>query len=264
MDAKQVKLIAVDMDGTLLNSKKELPTDFYSIFHQLKKKNILFAIASGRQYYNLVNEVLPVKEQIIFIAENGSYVAYNDSEILVQPLRLSRAHELIKIARTIKDVNIILCGKKQAYIESDDPGFMEHVNMYYNKRVKVADLLQVTDDEMLKIALCDFGGSEQNSYTFFKHLEKDIQVKVSGTLWLDLADKLANKGRALKAVQKMYNIGYDETMVFGDYMNDLEMMSEGYFSYAMANAHEEVKSAARFIADSNDNNGVLKILEELI
>jgi len=264
MDIQRVKLIAVDMDGTLLNSRKELPPDFYTVFDKLRKRNILFAIASGRQYYNLVSEVAPVKEDIIFIAENGSYVAHDHKEILVQPLNLQKAHELISIARTIKDVDIILCGKKQAYIESDAPGFLEHVNMYYNRRVRVEDLLKVEDDEVLKIALCDFGGSEQNSYTHFKHMENEIQVTVSGTLWLDIADKSANKGIALKAIQQMYNIGYDETMVFGDYMNDLEMMKKGYFSYAMANAHPEVKAAANFITGSNDDNGVMKVVAEMV
>lgn len=264
MDIQQVKMVAVDMDGTLLNSKKELPKDFYPLFSKLRQRKVLFAIASGRQYYNLANEVAPVKDDVIFIAENGSYVVYKGKEILVQPLEKSLAHSLIKIARQIKDVEIILCGKKQAYIESDDPGFMEHVNMYYDERSRVADLLTVNDDEILKIALCDFGGSEQNSYTHFKHLENDIQVKVSGTLWLDLSDKRANKGQALKAIQQRYNIGYDETMVFGDYMNDLEMMKEGYFSYAMSNAHPEVKAVANFLAASNDEEGVLKVLAELV
>ncbi len=263
MDHSKVKLVAVDMDGTLLNSKKELPGDFYPVFNKLRKQDILFAIASGRQYYNLVAEVAPVKENIIFIAENGSYVVHNNKEILLQPLERSLAYSLIETARGIKDVEIILCGKKQAYIENSDPRFLQHVDMYYNKRITVNDLLQVENDEVLKIALCDFGGSEQNSYSHFKHLENEIQVKVSGTLWLDLSDKLANKGRAVKAIQQLYNIGYNETMVFGDYMNDLEMLQEGYFSYAMANAHPEVKAAARFLAESNDDNGVMKVISGL-
>ncbi|MBX3239733.1 MAG: HAD family hydrolase [Chitinophagaceae bacterium] len=260
MEMQQVKFIAVDMDGTLLNSKKELPPDFYPTFHALTKKNIIFAIASGRQYYNIRNQFSSVSDDMVFIAENGSYVVHKDKEILVQPLQKERVHTLVDIARNIRDTEIILCGKKQAYIESNSPEFLHHVNMYYDKKLVVKDLQQVEGDEILKIALCDFGGSEKNSYPYFRHLENDIQVKVSGALWLDLSDKLANKGRAVRAVQQLYNVRYDETMVFGDYMNDLEMMQEGYFSYAMANAHPEVKAAARFIADSNDDNGVMKVL----
>lgn len=264
MNLSGVKLIATDMDGTLLNSKKQLSESFYNIFDKLKAKGILFAAASGRQLYNLQNEFLPVKNDMIFIGENGSFVTYKDEELLVQPLDKAIVPELIRIARTIPDAYTILCGKKQAYIEDTNEDFMKNVEMYYDRRTSVDDLLKVTDDEILKIAICDFGGSEQNSYIFYKQFEGELQVKVSGNIWLDISDKMANKGRAIKALQKRFNIGFDETMVFGDYMNDLEMMKEAYFSYAVENAHPEIKEAARFITTSNDEDGVVKVLEELL
>jgi Cof subfamily protein (haloacid dehalogenase superfamily) len=264
MDISKVKLIATDMDGTLLDSQKRLPGDFYPLFQQLRLRGILFAAASGRQFFNLQNEFLPVKDDLIFIAENGSYVFYKGRDVLVQALDKNTTHQLISIARTIPQAYIILCGKKQAYIENTDPVFMEHVNMYYDRQAVVDDLTKVEDDQFLKIAICDFAGSEKNSYTYFKHLENEIEVKVSGNLWLDLSHKLANKGRAIKALQQSLNISFEETMVFGDYLNDLEMMSEGYFSYAMENAHPDIKTASRFITASNDEAGVMKVLETML
>ena len=264
MNLSGVKLIATDMDGTLLNSKKQLSESFYNIFDKLKAKGILFAAASGRQLYNLQNEFLPVKNDMIFIGENGSFVTYKDEELLVQPLDKAIVPELIRIARTIPDACTILCGKKQAYIEDANEDFMRNVEMYYDMRTSVDDLLNVTDDDILKIAICDFAGSAKNSYTFYKQFKKELQVKVSGSIWLDISDRMANKGRAIKVLQKRFNIGFDETMVFGDYMNDLEMMKEAYFSYAVENAHPEIKDAARFITASNDEEGVIKVLEELL
>ena len=264
MNLSGVKLIATDMDGTLLNSKKQLSKSFYNIFHRLKAKGILFAAASGRQLYNLQNEFLPIKDDMIFVGENGSFVMYKSKELLVQPLNKTVVPELIRIAGSIPDAYTILCGKKQAYIEDSNDAFVKNVEMYYDKRVMVDDLLKVTDDDILKIAICDFGGSEKNSYNFYTQFENELQVKVSGTLWLDISDKLANKGRAIQALQKEFNVGFDETMVFGDYMNDFEMMREGYFSYAVENAHPEIKKAARFITASNDEDGVIKVLEQLL
>lgn len=252
------------MDGTLLNSKKELSPGFYPLFHQLRELGILFAAASGRQFFNLQNEFSAIQNDMIFIAENGSYVFYKGRDILVQALDRNTTHQLINIARKIPDAYIILCGKKQAYIENTDPVFMEHVNMYYDRKRSVEDLLQVEDDQFLKIAICDLAGSEQNSYTYFRHLENELQVKVSGSIWLDLSHKLANKGRAIKVLQQEFNISFDETMIFGDYLNDLEMMKEGYFSYAMENAHPEIKEVSRFIAQSNDEDGVMKVLETIL
>ncbi|MBX3254704.1 MAG: HAD family hydrolase [Chitinophagaceae bacterium] len=264
MNLADVKLIATDMDGTLLNSKKELNPVFFNIFDKLKAKRVLFAAASGRQFYNLQNELSAVKNDVIFIAENGSYIVYKNKDLLVQALDKEVVHSLVHIARNIPDTYIILCGKQQAYIEKTDARFMEHVNMYYDRQKVVSDLLEVEHDQFLKIAICDFRGSEQNSYTWFKHLENELQVKVSGTLWLDLSHRLANKGRAIKVLQQEFNINYNETMVFGDYLNDLEMMKEGYFSYAMENAHPEIKETARFVTASNDDDGVLKVLGELL
>lgn len=264
MEITDVKLIATDMDGTLLNSEKQLNPAFYNIFHTLQQKGILFTAASGRQLFNLQNQFGSIKDDMAFIAENGSYVLHKNKEVLVQALDTEVVNSLIKTAREIPRAYIILCGKKQAYIENTDDAFMEHVTMYYDRRQVVPDLLEVTDDALLKIAICDLAGSEGNSYRYFKPLEHELQVKVSGSIWLDLSHQLANKGRAIKALQKECNISYNQTMVFGDYLNDLEMMQEGYFSYAMENAHPDIIKAARFITASNDNDGVLKALEGML
>ena len=74
--------------------------------------------------------------------------------------------------------------------------------------------------------------------------------------------KGVNKGLAISEIQKLLNIKQEETMVFGDYLNDLEMMQNAYHSYAMENAHSDLKKVARFIAKSNDDNGVVRAIKE--
>jgi hypothetical protein len=74
MDFSSVRLVASDMDGTLLNTKHELSPDFFTIFNRMRSKDILFSAASGRQYQNLYNCFPGIQDEIIFIAENGSYV----------------------------------------------------------------------------------------------------------------------------------------------------------------------------------------------
>jgi hypothetical protein len=135
--------------------------------------------------------------------------------------------------------------------------------MYYDKYTVVDDLLGVEDDQFLKIAIYDFAGAESNSYTHFQQSKEHLQVKVSGSNWLDISHRLANKGRALEVLQHKYGIAVEQTMSFGDYLNDLEMMQQAYFSYAMANAHPLIKEAARFRAKSNDEDGVLEVMRQL-
>ena len=81
---------------------------------------------------------------------------------------------------------------------------------------------------------------------------------------LDISDKNANKGEALKKVQELLGVTKEETMVFGDYHNDIEMIQEANFSFAMGNAHKDIKALAKFSTATNDNNGVEKVIKELL
>ena len=68
----------------------------------------------------------------------------------------------------------------------------------------------------------------------------------------------------MRLIQKKYNISYDETMAFGDYLNDYEMMQTCYYSYAMENAHEDLKAICNFNAPSNDEFGVITTIEHFL
>jgi hypothetical protein len=221
-------------------------------------------VDQGRQYYNLLELFPDITDDIYFIGDNGSYMVYQGQDLHVQPMAPEVVFEQIEVARKIKNSYPILCGKNYAYVDEEAPDFIMQMTKYYSRRKIVKDLLEVKDDAFLKIAICDFVGSEQNSYPHFKHLEGQLQVKVSGDLWLDLSHKEANKGVALGKLQKMLNINFDETMVFGDFMNDLEMMKLGKFSFAMENAHNEIKKIANYSTASNEEDGVGQILRQLV
>ena len=81
---------------------------------------------------------------------------------------------------------------------------------------------------------------------------------------MDCMAKGVNKGKAIETIQDSLGIKPEETMAFGDQLNDIEMLGRAYYSFAVANAREEVRKAARFQADSNENDGVLKILRHLL
>lgn len=258
-----IKLIATDMDGTFLDDHNQFPEDFYEVFYKLKKKGIIFGAASGRQYYNLVERFHDIKEQMLFIAENGTYVVYKGEELYSHTLNLEEARKFIKIARTIEGVHIVLCGKKAAYIERSEPEALAEVNKYYARCDLVEDLMLV-EDEILKVSLLDFKGAEQNSATFFTSFKKDYQVTIGGYFWMDIMNAGANKGIAIKRVQELLNIHHNETMVFGDYLNDLEMMQSAYYSFAMGNAHDQIKDIARFETKTNNQSGVIETIKEHI
>lgn len=258
-----IKLIASDMDGTLLNEKNEINDEFFDIFNKLKERDIIFAAASGRQYYNLLKRFEKIKDNMMFIAENGTFVVYKDKEIIVNALDKNVAIELIKIGRTIENAYVIVCGKKSAYIENTDERLVKETKKYYERYEIIDDLTKVEDD-ILKVTICDFSGSELNSNNYYNEYKDKLQVTVSGEIWLDITAKGVNKGVAIEKVQEMLGITPKETMVFGDYLNDLEMMQKAYYSFAMENAHDDLKKVSRFIAKSNNNNGVVEAIKEVL
>lgn len=258
-----IKLIASDMDGTLLDTNDQINPEFYEVFNELIKRNVIFAAASGRQYFNLLKRFENIKNNIMFIAENGTFVVYKGEEVIINSLDKIYANKLIEIGRRIENAYVIVCGKKSAYIEETDERFIKETQKYYERYKVVTDLTKVEDD-ILKVTICDFSGSEINSNKYYEEYRQALQVTVSGEIWLDITAKGVNKGCTIKKIQDMLNIKHEETMVFGDYLNDLEMMGSGYYSYAMENAHDDLKKVSRFMAHSNDNNGVVKAIKEVM
>lgn len=255
-----IKLIATDMDGTLLNSKGQLPKDFDSVFKKLKERDVLFAVASGRQYFTLVELFKDYADQILFLAENGTYVAYHGKEVAVHALDKKIAHQMIKKARKA-NLDIVLAMSHGAYLETKNQETIKEVSKYFVKNTIVDDLLEVEGD-ILKVTIYDPKGVEQHSYHHFKEFEEVSQVCIAGEVWIDMMAKGVSKGMAIRDIQKKFGITYHETMVFGDYLNDLEMLQNAHYSYAMVNAHPLLKEVANFIAKSNDEDGVLEAIRE--
>lgn len=264
MDLSQVKMVVTDMDGTLLNSKNEVSDQFFELYEGLKEQNIHFVAASGRQYSSIQDKLMSISNEITIVAENGGYIKQGSTELRSIYLSLEHINKLIPLLRKVEDIHIVLCGKESAYIEKDDEKFINVLKEYYTKFDVVKDLLTDVNDDCFKVAIYHFESSEEYSYPYVKHLEAELQVKISGSNWVDIADQKSNKGEAIKLLQRKFGVSKEETMVFGDYNNDLEMIDQAYFSYAMENAHENVKLAARFRTGNNNNAGVETILKELI
>jgi Cof subfamily protein (haloacid dehalogenase superfamily) len=258
------KLIVTDMDGTLLDDTLKLPDDIWEVVEQLRQKGILFAVASGRQYHTLAHIFDRIKEDLLFIAENGTYVVYKNELIFSHPLDKGAVAKFVEVGRQIPGLNLMTCGTETAYIEkATDERFLKEARSYYEKLEVVDDLAKV-DADILKFTICDLAGSEKNAYPFYKPFEKDYKVAVSGKIWMDIMPLGANKGTALTKMQQKLGITDAETIVFGDYLNDEEMMRAATNSYAMANAHQEIIRISKFKTRfDNNRNGVIDTLKSL-
>ena len=262
-----IRLIACDMDGTLLDDDDAIHDEFWPLIDELHERGVVFCPASGRQYYNLLERFEPIADEVVFIAENGTYVVRAGQELSSDCLDRQVARELIGVARGLNangaDVGAVLCGKASAYIERTDAPFLAEVDKYYH-RLELVDDLDGVDDDILKVAIYDFVSSEEVSAPAFAHFRATHQVVVSGEHWLDVMDLHANKGSGIRHIQQALGITRDQTMVFGDFLNDLEMMDEATYSFAMANAHPELAARARFRAPGNTDNGVVRTIKSVL
>lgn len=251
------------MDGTLLNSNHEVSSRFFELFEELKKRNIRFVAASGRQYNSIVDKLEAIKDDIIVVAENGAFVKQQGQELLATPLDKATIKNTIELLNNAEGIHPVLCGKNNAYINGNSDEFISKLREYYSE-FSILNNIASFDGEVLKIAIYHFESSEKYILPLVHHLESNLKVKVSGEHWLDISHMNANKGYALQYIQEKYGIGKQETLVFGDYNNDLEMLAMADFSFAMANAHPNVTAAANYRTKSNDENGVEDILEKLL
>lgn len=259
-----IKLIVTDLDGSLLNDKKEISEDFWKVEKVLHENGITFAIASGRPLHNIAMEFDAIKQRTYFISDNGAYVVYRDEELLALPLSREIINEFVAVSRKIDNAYPILCGKQMAFLEDLNED-LKKVALQYYQEYEVVERLEDVTEPILKISMCDFGDPNTNSYPHFKKYEKAYKIAVAGTRWLDITGFDADKGNAVKLLQERLGVTYDETMVFGDYLNDLQLMKAGKYSYAMKNGQPEIIEAANFVTEfDNNEDGVVKTIKEFL
>ena len=198
------------------------------------------------------------------MAENGGCLVNGDHLVHQDILDTDALSYLLGRCRQVPGAIPILSGFKTAYLfdqTSDDA--RKEIGRYYKKVQYIHDISEI-DAPVSKVTVCDFKGAENNSFPALSDVRAPFKATLAGYMWTDLSLAATNKGRGLAALQKNYGISPDETMVFGDYLNDYEMMKQGYFSYAMANAHPDLKAISNFETLSNDEDGVLYIIRQLI
>ena len=251
------------MDGTLLNSSHQVSDRFFELFEALSARGILFVAASGRQYQSIVDKLPGISERMVIIAENGGFAKQKGEELVSTPLPHTVRTEVLETLNKVEGTYPVLCSKDNAYVTGYSEDFLRTLREYYTEFQVLEDLYSF-EGEIMKIAVYHFESSERFIYPKVRQFEDQLKVKVSGANWVDLSHKDAHKGYALEIVQERFGIGPEQTMVFGDYNNDLEMLGRAEFSFAMANAHPDVMRTARYKTSSNDDLGVERILEKLL
>ncbi len=260
-----LKFIATDLDGTLLDAEHNIPREIFSVIRELSARGILFCPASGRQYANLVKLFAPVKDEILFMAENGALVKYKEKTLYLNPIPEELIRDALDAIRSETQLFPMLCGSTNAYVENTDEPFYSCARASYTNCVKVERLDDVIGKEKIcKIAIYDGLGSSHNCIKTLPEKIPLLRTILSGADWCDVSAINANKGDAMRFIKQKFSFRKEECAAFGDHMNDYEMLLECGNAYVTDNAYPPLKKLIPNVIGSNTEGGVISQLRQIL
>lgn len=271
----KVKLIGMDLDGTLLTTKKELTLYTKAVLKRAAEQGITVLPATGRPLSGLTEELVEFQGFRYAVTANGGRVVdIRSGETLFQDLvPVETARKVLEILGhydSLREIYFDGTGYAQEdalkevgrYLE--EPPVMEYI---MKTRIAVPDLWEKFEEENRELDKVQglFASMEERSLAL-EELKEVPGIEITGALRKNIEVNGAgvNKGRALVRLGQRLGISREEIMAFGDGANDLQMLKEVGIGVAMENAKEELKEAADYIAGTNDEDGVARFIEAYV
>ena len=261
------KAVAVDMDGTFLDDRKQFNhKEFDQILTEFEKRGVHFIVASGRPYVRLKQDFGKFASRMDFVTLNGSRLIIKDQEA---GSYLLNRDDVLKL---IHDVHVkygematMVFGRDIAYlhsnVEKDERDFLA----YFAGNSTVIDDWNDLPEQIYQITFgMDSSKAAEIERDFnFEH-NNQISAFASATFAIDVNTQGVNKGAGLKHLLEKMGMTGDDLIAFGDGGNDIDMLDFAKYSYAMANGMDKVKKHAKYIAPANTENGVFKVLQKYL
>lgn len=258
-----IRLIASDLDGTLLTPEGELPEGTFRTILKLHNKGILFCPASGRQLTALERMFAPVWDKIAVIAENGAIVACRGEVLRCETLPRAAVQRALRALKGLPEAHALLCTPHCAYYEDEAQPFVQYVQASYVDNAR-RDLGEVAlREDVCKIAVYDGSGPEQGCMRVLPQALPDLRIILSGGNWLDISEKRTDKGAALRFLRGCLGLTRGECAAFGDHMNDYEMLLECGHPFVTQNAYPALKERIGMPVPSNAEGGALLAIERI-
>lgn len=263
-----IKLIAIDIDGTLVNSNKELTETVRKTIKRAKSQNIKVVIATGRPLKGVEQllkqlELNDQKDQYV-ISFGGSLIETTSGKILFEKgITYDDFIDLEAISRKV-NLHFNVISNDRIYTSNKDIGKYT----MYESNILSMPLSYRTPEEMRNIDLIkamyvdepevlDKAISQQE---YFANIKKKLTLVKTSPVYYEAYAKGISKGNALKTLGNILKITPAETMAIGDEENDLSMIEYADVGVAMGNAIEHVKQIANYITEDNDHDGVAKAI----
>ncbi len=241
------KLLAVDVDGTLLNSRREITMLTKQSIQKAIEKGIVFTICSGRpvQGVKLITDMLEI--DIPVITYNGAMVIVDDKVIFSCTMQKEDVLHIERLGQEWGTTIAIWAGNRL------------FVNKLNERALKYAQISGVSPQIYTDVERINGFERRLNGL-----LSPSVNVHTSQPIFLEFVDRNVSKAVALEKMGEHYGIRREEMIAVGDGFNDLAMIEYAGLGVAMGNAPEEVKNAADYITFSNDEDGVAKVIEVFV
>ena len=262
----QIKLIASDMDDTLLNHDNKISERNANAIRSALEKNVIFMIATGRMFCSARPYALDLGLDVPLVTYNGALVkgAKSGEVFYEHKLNYDTALEVLAYCKEHKyyaqvyigdDILVDKKGKwSDKYSEIIGVPITEIGEAVYEIKEAPYKILVMTETE-------DFQAAWK---AFAEKFAGKIVVTSSRDNFLELMEPGVNKWEAVKAVAESYNIKPEETMCIGDSNNDLAMIKNAGIGVAVGNAKDSVKEHAKIVTASNNDDGVAMVVEAIL
>ena len=251
-----IKLIASDMDGTLLNEHGEVPPETFDLIRALRVHGVHFATSSGRRYDRLCQFFEPVRNEMDFVASNGAQV-YADGELIDREVY---SHLAVKrLASTIAlfdNMHLALFDRTKSYLLDDEDKFVREVDKDLPNAERIWDLPAPTVSIVKASIYCDDGNVMDNAYVLQRELGDLFTFAPSGNNWIDSMQPGITKASGVSQLMELYGIEPEEVMAFGDSMNDYEVIRLAGTGCAMANGRPALQAVADRVIGYNHEQAV--------
>ncbi|CUU50456.1 Cof-type HAD-IIB family hydrolase [Clostridium beijerinckii] len=283
-----IKLIASDMDGTLLNTKHKIDKETVSAIKSAEKAGIVFAISTGREYDTVKPLLMENNIRCQCVLMNGAEYRDEDGNILEEiNIELGTATKIINILQREKVSARIFTNKGIYTTDTKEEALKEmaYRTLSFNPELTPEEALELAKVQPYFVQLnyisdldkfLSSGIEVRKFVAFHKDIElinkmkkvigelKGIAVSSSFRDNIEITDITAQKGIILAKVAEKMGFKRDEVLVLGDSFNDYSMFTEFKESVAMGNAIPEIKEIAKYITDTNDNLGVAKAIYRVL
>lgn len=258
-----IKLVASDMDGTLLDGQGETPPETYDLVRRLDAAGIRFVAASGRRLDTLREQFAPVVDRMDFVASNGAQVVVDGKLVDLELFSHAAVRRLAHAVALFDTLHLALFDDVRSYLLDDERCFEREIDKNLPLPVRVYDVPEPEVGIVKASVYCDDAVMDM-AYALARELGDEFVFAPSGSRWIDVMQRGVNKATGIEQVLEARGLAFDEVMAFGDSMNDYELLRRVGVSCAMGNGRSAIRQISDRVLGTNLEQSVQKEIAALL